>query len=211
MEGNGNASVDLRAECAARTCAAPGCDGPAEYRAPRSRERLADHMWLCLEHVRAYNKAWDYYAGMSVAEIEAHVRADTTWRRPSWPFGTVHGGERAIPRDPFDLFPGEQSAAHEGAEHLFPAGLAEKQALNVMNLSPPVTAETVKLRYKELVKQLHPDVNGGDRRAEERLKLVNDAYRTLSAARHACFALHPPGIRGLCQLTRATGPMEAGP
>jgi len=60
---------------------------------------------------------------------------------------------------------------------------AEKRALDVMNLSPPVTADLVKLRYKELVKQLHPDVNGGDRRAEERLKLVNDAYRTLSAAR----------------------------
>jgi len=55
----------------------------------------------------------------------------------------------------------------------------------VMNLNPPVTAEKVKLRYKELVKQLHPDVNGGDKRAEERLKRVNDAYRTLSAARTA--------------------------
>ena len=53
-----------------------------------------------------------------------------------------------------------------------------------MDLTPPVTAELVKLRYKELVKQLHPDVNGGNKRAEERLKLVNDAYRTLSAARH---------------------------
>ena len=185
MEGNGNASVDLRAECEARTCAAPGCDGPAEYRAPRSRERLADHMWLCLEHVRAYNKAWDYYAGMSVAEIEAHVRADTTWRRPSWPFGTGQGGGRAQPCDPFDLFPGERRAAHDAGERLLAADPAEKQALDVMNLNPPVTAEKVKLRYKELVKQLHPDVNGGDKRAEERLKRVNDAYRTLSAARTA--------------------------
>ena len=185
MTGNGNASVDLEAECETHICAAAGCGEPAAYRAPRSRERLADYMWLCLEHVRAYNKAWDYYAGMSVAEIEAHVRADTTWRRPSWPFGTGHEEGRANPRDPFDLFPGEQRAAHDGSERLSPADAAEKQALDVMNLSPPVTAETVKLRYKELVKQLHPDVNGGDRRAEERLKLVNDAYRTLSAARTA--------------------------
>ena len=185
MTGNGNASVDLGAECETHICAAAGCGEPAAYRAPRSRERLADYMWLCLEHVRAYNKAWDYYAGMSVAEIEAHVRADTTWRRPSWPFGTGHEEGCANPRDPFDLFPGEQRAAHDGSERLSPADAAEKQALDVMNLSPPVTAETVKLRYKELVKQLHPDVNGGDRRAEERLKLVNDAYRTLSAARIA--------------------------
>ena len=185
MRGNGNASVDLGAECEAHVCAVTGCDEPAEYRAPRSREKVADYMWLCLEHVRAYNKAWNYYAGMSVAEIEAHIRADTTWRRPSWPFGTGQGGGRADARDPFDLFPGEQRAVHDGAERLLAADPAQKQALNVMNLSPPVTAETVKLRYKELVKQLHPDVNGGDRRAEERLKLVNDAYKTLSAARTA--------------------------
>ena len=185
MKADGNASVDAGVECDVRICAAPECDEQAPYRAPRSRERLAEHMWLCLEHVRAYNKAWDYYAGMSVAEVEAHVRADTTWRRPSWPFGTGHGGVRANPRDPFDLFPGEQREAYDRAERLFAADPAEKQALNAMNLSPPVSADTVKLRYKELVKQLHPDVNGGDKRAEERLKLVNDAYRTLSAARTA--------------------------
>ena len=185
MTGNGNVSVDCGVHGEAHVCAAAGCDEPAHFRAPRSRERLADRMWLCLKHVRAYNKAWDYYAGMSVTEIEAHLRADTTWRRPSWPFGTGQGGGCANPRDPFDLFPGEQRAAHEGGERVFPAGPAEKQALNVMNLNPPVTAEAVKQRYKELVKQLHPDLNGGDKRAEERLKQVNDAYRTLSAVRTA--------------------------
>lgn len=185
MTGNGNASVERGVEGEARVCASVGCAEPAKFRAPRSRERLVDHIWLCLEHVRAYNKAWDYYAGMSVTEIEAHVRADTTWRRPSWPFGTGKGGGRACPRDPFDLFPGEQRPSCDRGERLFAADPAERRALDVMDLSPPVTAETVKLRYKELVKQLHPDVNGGDKRAEERLKLVNDAYRTLSAARIA--------------------------
>ena len=183
MKADGNGSIDAGVECGARICAAPVCDGPAIHRAPRSRERLSDYIWLCLEHVRAYNKAWDYYAGMSVAEIEAHCRADTTWRRPSWPFGTGSAGGRADARDPFDLFPGEQRTACDWGARLALKDPAEKRALDVMNLTPPVTAELVKLRYKELVKQLHPDVNGGDKRAEDRLKLVNDAYRTLSAAR----------------------------
>ncbi len=183
MKADGNASVDLGVACGPRNCAAPGCGEPAQYRAPLSRERTADYIWLCLEHVRAYNKAWDYYAGMSMAEIEAHRRADTTWRRPSWPFGTAGAGARVDARDPFGLFPGEPCAAHVAGDRLAVTDPAEKRALDVMNLSPPVTADLVKLRYKELVKQLHPDVNGGDRRAEERLKLVNDAYRTLSAAR----------------------------
>ena len=183
MKVDGNASVDAAVACGARNCAAPGCAAPAEHRAPRSRERLSEYIWLCLEHVRAYNKAWDYYADMSVAEIEAHCRADTIWRRPSWPFGTCGSDPRADLRDPFDLFPGEQRANCAGRDRLALRDPAEKRALDVMNLTPPVTAELVKLRYKELVKKLHPDVNGGDKRAEDRLKLVNDAYRTLSAAR----------------------------
>jgi curved DNA-binding protein CbpA len=35
------------------------------------------------------------------------------------------------------------------------------------------------LRYKTLAKTLHPDANGGDKRAEDRLKSVNHAYTTL--------------------------------
>jgi len=37
----------------------------------------------------------------------------------------------------------------------------------------------LKARYKELAKRLHPDVNGGDAEAEERLKRINLAYATL--------------------------------
>ncbi|MBM3555349.1 MAG: J domain-containing protein, partial [Alphaproteobacteria bacterium] len=37
----------------------------------------------------------------------------------------------------------------------------------------------LKQRYKELAKRLHPDLNGGDAVAEERLKQVNQAYAFL--------------------------------
>ena len=37
----------------------------------------------------------------------------------------------------------------------------------------------IKARYIKLVKQLHPDANGGNPEAEERLKSVNLAYTTL--------------------------------
>jgi lysophospholipase L1-like esterase len=44
-------------------------------------------------------------------------------------------------------------------------------------------AATVKARYKLLVKQLHPDANGGDRSLEDRLREIIDAYTVLRAAR----------------------------
>ena len=69
----------------------PGCAAQGEYRAPKSRQALNQYWWFCLEHVRAYNATWDYYRGMSPGEIEAQVRADTSWQRPTWPLGQIGG------------------------------------------------------------------------------------------------------------------------
>ena len=55
----------------------------------------------------------------------------------------------------------------------------EQKALETMNLEPGATGEAVRARYKELVKQLHPDANGGDRGHEERLRDVIQAYKLL--------------------------------
>ena len=73
----------------------PGCPLEGEYRAPKSRSQLRDYFWFCLDHVRAYNAAWDFYKGMSPGQIEAHLRDDTAWQRPTWPLGRLGG--RAAP------------------------------------------------------------------------------------------------------------------
>ena len=59
---------------------------------------------------------------------------------------------------------------------------AERNALDVLELSWPLTQAAVKYRYKELVKIHHPDANGGARAAEEKLKEINAAYSTLRAS-----------------------------
>lgn len=43
-----------------------------------------------------------------------------------------------------------------------------------------VTAEQLKIAYREQAKKYHPDVNGANRNTEERFKDINEAYRTLS-------------------------------
>ena len=43
----------------------------------------------------------------------------------------------------------------------------------------------MKARYKQLVKQVHPDANGGDRSLEDRLREIINAYNTLKAAGRA--------------------------
>ena len=175
------------AKPAERICEAPGCVLCGDYRAPRARDRLTDYRWFCLEHVREYNKNWDYFAGLDADQIEAHIRADTTWRRPVWPLGARRSnGNYTRIVDPFDLADdaglGERPAPRmDGSEQLTPA---ERNALGVLELSWPLTKADVKSRYKELVKLHHPDANGGARDAEEKLKEINAAYSTLRACEH---------------------------
>jgi hypothetical protein len=184
-------TLDPAADPPVRLCDHPGCIAGGDFRAPKSRLDLHDYYWFCLEHVRTYNSAWNYYAGMSDAEIEAEIRHDTVWQRPSWRLGDRHGpgfGDRI--RDPLGVFSdhpddaGRRSRRHgeHGPDPARRALSAREQALAVFEIEPPFTLVRLKARYKTLVKLHHPDAHGGDKAAEEKLKIINQAYATLKAS-----------------------------
>jgi len=167
-----------------RTCDHPDCTAAAEYRAPRSRDKLNDYYWFCLDHVRAYNSAWDYYAGMGPDEIEVELRKNSTWDRPTWPLG-AQGVRRRFAftvDDPLGVF--DEADADAPVRRPRPS-TAEEEAMRLLDLDGPLTAEGLKARYKELVKRHHPDANGGDKEAEERFKQINQAYTTLKESLEA--------------------------
>ncbi len=161
-----------------------GCECAGEYRAPKSRRTLNEYWWFCLEHVRAYNSTWDFYKGMSPAEVEAQMRHDTSWQRPTWPLGSLGGtalDDDAV-RDPLGILAeariGQARRRQaDRAPHQMPPDL--RDSLETLGLPWPTTLDAVKTRYKELAKRHHPDANGGSRDAEERLKTINLAYATL--------------------------------
>jgi len=164
---------------AMRRCDHPGCPSEAEYRAPQARDRLNDYYWFCLDHVRQYNSAWNYYAGMGPEEIESELRKDTTWQRPTWPLG-AQGARRHFGydlHDPFDLMPDDEDG--EGGRKATRPPTPEEEAMKELGLSGALTPAILKTRYKELVKRHHPDANNGDKQAEERFKRINQAYNTL--------------------------------
>jgi hypothetical protein len=168
-----------------RLCDHPGCEAGGEFRAPRSRLELDNYYWFCLDHVRGYNAAWNYYAGMSEPEIEAEIRRDTVWQRPSWKLGQRHGpAYEARISDPLGVYNGKQQ--HKDSKHKPDAASrvasAREQALAVFDINPPFTQMTLKARYKVLVKLHHPDAHGGDKEAEEKLKIINQAYTTLKVS-----------------------------
>ena len=166
-------------------CAWPDCIEDGAYKAPRSRNALRDYQWLCLDHVREFNRSWNFYRNMSDNQMEAAIRSDTTWNRPTWPLGGANDSDnnaRIDPhgfdsiRDPFGFFsenPGSQRTSN--AELSGTIG----HALDVLGLQAPISLDDVKARYKVLVKRHHPDTNGGDKNAEDRLKAIIEAYEVL--------------------------------
>jgi hypothetical protein len=166
----GNEEIPIRE---VRACDWPGCSSQGLHRAPRSRRQLREFWWFCLEHVRQYNASWNYYAGMTEQEVEADVRFDTVWQRPSWRMGQA---ARAFAFDSFNVNDPLSVFGADG-EPKRRAASAEEKAMVILDLKPPLTVAMVKTRYKALVKLHHPDANGGDKAAEERFKDINAAYQ----------------------------------
>jgi hypothetical protein len=167
----------------------PSCEEPGQYRAPKSRQNLRDYHWFCLEHVREYNAHWDFYRGMSAAQIEAELRRDSSWQRPSWPLGRIGSSNwDEVLSDPLHVLASARVRKAEAQRREKDAPPELKEHLLTLGLSWPVTLDAVKIRYKELAKATHPDANGGDRQAEERFKTINIAYTALRSK------LREPGL-----------------
>jgi hypothetical protein len=170
-------------------CDWPGCRADGPHRAPKSPRSLTSYFRFCVDHVRVYNRAWNYYAGMTDAEVEADLRNDVVWNRPTWPLGQaasrLHFAGGGVD-DPFGFVePGRAARSRNGAKRPHdrggrpPARGSTEQAMAVLDLEPPLSAERLKARYKVLAKRHHPDANGGDKASEERIKQINHAYQVL--------------------------------
>jgi hypothetical protein len=180
-------AVDIGGAELPRSCDHPSCVATGEYPAPRSKHTLRSYYWFCLEHVRAYNAAWDFFRDMNQAQIENFQRDAVTGHRPTWRFGTgfakaaTHGIQ-----DPFELFAeGGGFSPGAEAEARAPADPRQRRALAELNLDASANLQEIKMRYKQLVKRYHPDANGGDKSAEERFKSISEAYTFLLASRAA--------------------------
>jgi hypothetical protein len=170
----------------ARACARPDCPNPGTHPVPRSRDHLSEHLWFCLEHARAHNESWDYFRGMNEDEIEAFRDAAVTGHRPTWPLGkrgarVRQAPDRSVFEDGYGMF-GDTAERARPRPPERRITVVQERALEVLNLDATATLHQIKARYKELVKRFHPDANGGDRGAEERLKQVIKAYGVLRAS-----------------------------
>jgi curved DNA-binding protein CbpA len=156
------------------------------------RGREGQYLRLCLEHVREFNASYNYFAGMSNAEVEAYQKDSLTGHRPTWRVGAnswAHGAQRGMGNtggfaggfaDPHDLFAWRTGRAGEVQRRTLKP--LELKALDALGLTAGAERHEIKARFKELVKRHHPDANGGDKRSEDKLREIIQAYNYLKQA-----------------------------
>lgn len=161
-----------------QACDHGGCSDEGLHRAPKSPDQEDGFYWFCRAHARLYNSKWNYFNGWSAAEIDNFRREAVIGHRPTWKMG-AHSrpwGQQTV-SDPFDIL--DENSGFKDTKQTRTMPNEQHDALAVLNLDVTASLQEIKMRYKQLVKRFHPDVNGGDKRAEESFKKVNEAYQHL--------------------------------
>jgi hypothetical protein len=175
--------ADSRRKAEVQHCEMPGCSGDGEHKAPKHRG-LNEYYHFCLDHVKEYNKAWDFFSGMSQTEVENHLNSSLYGDRPTWRYAGEGTAEEALYNASWKSYhftekdkPSAQSNTYKAVNNT-----PEFHAMAIMGLKPPTSLETIKAKYKALVKMHHPDVNRDNPKSEELLKEINMAYTILKLA-----------------------------
>jgi curved DNA-binding protein CbpA len=178
-------------ETRAPECQWKGCDKPGLHKAPKGRGRDGEYFQFCVDHVRQYNQEYNYFDGMSDAEVNNFRKDALTGHRPTWKTGAnawAHGtrdgartaeAEACVHASTERVTRKARSSRTETSTFRRQLKPLERKSLRVLDLGDEAKREDIKARFKELVKIHHPDANGGDSRSEEKLREILQAYNYL--------------------------------
>jgi hypothetical protein len=177
-------------ETSTRQCEHPGCNEPGKYRAPKHPDILDEFNWFCLQHIREFNAKWNFFENHSEAEMEKQFAADKVWERNTKPFGKKSVEQKAWERlgidDPHQVL-GQNATRNPGKAD--PAASTrrlppnERKAIEILEARDNWTKIELRKQYKKLIKELHPDLNGGDRADEDRLQQVVWSWDIIKASK----------------------------
>ena len=161
-------------------CEWENCKEFGKYKAPLEKDNSKNFQWLCEEHIKLFNKSWNYFEGMSQLEIENFIKSDLTWHRPTQQFGSSDNffsilWNNAL-SDKFNFFKQEKTLNGLKLKKLTEK---DKDAFVVVGLNLNADWPTVQKKFKTLVKKFHPDRNSGNKQFEDKLKKITLAYSHL--------------------------------
>ena len=155
------------------------CKKIGVYRAPVEKDNSKKFKLLCLEHIKAFNKSWNYFADMKEEEIENFIKSDLTWHKPTKSFGSSENFFRILWVNALEDKPGILKDSI--LKNFKKSKLSDKDrdALKILGLKNDTNWSDIQKRFKILVKKYHPDKNQGSREYEDILKKITLAYSQL--------------------------------
>ena len=145
-------------------CDWENCKEIGSYKAPVEKDNSKKYRLLCLEHIKIFNKNWNYFENMNDQEIEFFIKSDLTWHKTTKKFGSSENFFNIFKTSNYKDFK-KTKISH-----------TDRDALQVMGLSDDVKWEKIQSKFKELVKKYHPDKNQGSKKFEDKLKKITLAY-----------------------------------
>ena len=155
------------------------CREVGDFKAPAEKDNSRNFKWLCEEHIKLFNKKWNYFEGMSQDEIQDFLKSDLTWHRPTQKFGSTNNYFDILWNntlsDKFKIFKEGQPNGKTQRK------LCEKDkdAFRIMDLEIGADWTTIQKKFKTLVKKFHPDKHSGSKLYEDKLKKITLAYSHL--------------------------------
>ena len=161
-------------------CEWSNCKESGEFKAPLEKDNSKNFRWLCEEHIKSFNKKWDYFDGMCQSEIEDFLKSDLTWHRPTQKFGSSDNffsilWNNAL-NDNFNFFKKEKIINSLNGKKL---SEKDKDAFKILELEIDAGWPVIQKKFKTLVKKFHPDRNAGNKQFEDKLKRITLAYSHL--------------------------------
>ena len=158
------------------------CKNIGKFKAPTEKDNSKNFIWLCKEHIKVFNKNWDYFDGMSQNEIESFLKSDLTWHRPTQKFGSNDNFFNIlwnnVLNDKFKIF-NEQGSIYINSNRKLKLCEKDKDAFRIMELEFADDWTTIQKKFKILVKKFHPDKHSGNKQYEDKLKKITLAYSHL--------------------------------
>ena len=155
------------------------CKKIGVYKAPVEKDNSKKFKLLCLEHIKAFNKSWNYFSDMNDREIEDFIKSDLTWHKPTKSFGSSENFFRILWVNALD----DKSSIFKNSvfKNFNRSKLSDKDkdALKILGLKNETNWSDIQKRFKMLVKKYHPDKNHGSKKYEDILKKITLAYSQL--------------------------------
>ena len=156
------------------------CNRPGEYRAPIEKDNSKKYRLLCLEHVREFNKNWNYFTGMSDRQIFDFLKSDMTWHKPTQSFGSNDNFFKILWSN---ILKGDlnKNNYNQNLDNMnrFKFDKNDIKAFNILSINVGIRWEKIQEKFKKLVKKFHPDMNNGNKKFEDKLKVITLAYTQL--------------------------------